>query len=295
MSRQTSSRSVDESGLVAGVGGSRTYDALRQIWGTACEALSPIGRRKPVRDGSTSTGSPEPDRGATLENPQWERAANAADSQPESEVAVRVRNHCASVMHSLRQSENGSGTPPHVVGITSCYAGEGVTTVASQLALAAASNGHTVLLADANFGSPSIHKMFQTELSPGLAESLHGGRSFAEILRPAPGESVTLVPAGKLAKGQHGISVDKMGGFVRFAAENFDFAVFDLPPLSRPADALPVCGLLDGVVLLVEAERVRWPVAKRFVTNLARSGAKPLGVVMNKQRQHIPEWLYRRL
>ncbi|HUS39740.1 MAG TPA: hypothetical protein VMX74_09835, partial [Pirellulales bacterium] len=78
-----------------------------------------------------------------------------------------MRKHFASVIHSLRQSKNGSEAPPQVVGITSCYAGEGVTTAALQLALAAASNGCRVLLADLNFGSPSIHKMFQIDLSPG--------------------------------------------------------------------------------------------------------------------------------
>jgi protein-tyrosine kinase len=295
MSRQTSSRSVDEAGLGAGVAGRRTCGALRQIWGTAYEALSPTDRCRPVRDGSTSAGSPEPDQGAPIANPQRHRTANAGYSRSVSEMGVHMRNHCASVIHSLRQLKNGSETPPQVVGVTSCYAGEGVTTVASQLALAAASNGRSVLLADVNFGSPSIHEMFQTDLSPGLAESLQDGQAVAEILCPASGNSVTLVAAGELVGAQHGICVEKMGEFVRFAAENFDFAVFDLPPLSRPADALPVCGLLDGVVLLVEAERVRWPVARRFVTDLARSGAKPLGVVMNKQRQYIPEWLYRRL
>ena len=82
---------------------------------------------------------------------------------------------------------------------------------------------------------------------------------------------------------------------VLFAAERFDFTVLDLPPLDRPAETLPLCGVLDGVLLLVESERVRWPVAERYVNGLTRSGAKPLGVVMNKQKRHVPQWLYRTL
>jgi Mrp family chromosome partitioning ATPase len=65
--------------------------------------------------------------------------------------------------------------------------------------------------------------------------------------------------------------------------------------LSVPAGPAPVSVSLDGVLLVVAAERVRWPVARRFVTSLQRAGGKPLGVVMNKQRRHIPDWLYRTL
>ena len=54
-------------------------------------------------------------------------------------------------------------------------------------------------------------------------------------------------------------------------------------------------GLVQGVLLVIQSERVRWPVAKRFVTDLERSGANLLGAVMNRRRQHIPGWLYRTL
>jgi Mrp family chromosome partitioning ATPase len=161
--------------------------------------------------------------------------------------------------------------------------------------LATANNNPRVLLVDLNFDSPAVHKVFRAQLGPGLAECLGDGRPWDEILQPVPGSNVTLATAGTAARNGQGVAAERLRDLVRFAADRFDFAIFDLPPLNRLSDTLPACEWLDGVLLLVEAERVRWPVAKRFVTGLERSGAKTLGAVMNKRREHIPGWLYRAL
>jgi Mrp family chromosome partitioning ATPase len=68
--------------------------------------------------------------------------------------------------------------------------------------------------------------------------------------------------------------------------------VVDLPPISD----LATCGLaatLEGVLLVVEAERVHSHVARRGKTLLEQAGARLLGIVFNKREQHIPSWLYR--
>jgi Mrp family chromosome partitioning ATPase len=53
--------------------------------------------------------------------------------------------------------------------------------------------------------------------------------------------------------------------------------------------------LVDGVVLVVESERVRWQVAARGIELLEQAGTQVLGTVINKQREYIPEWLYQQL
>jgi Mrp family chromosome partitioning ATPase len=72
----------------------------------------------------------------------------------------------------------------------------------------------------------------------------------------------------------------------------YDTILVDASPASRPG-AMAMAARADGVVLVVEAEQTRWPVALAARRALERSGATVLGVVLNKRRYYIPEPLYR--
>jgi Mrp family chromosome partitioning ATPase len=52
---------------------------------------------------------------------------------------------------------------------------------------------------------------------------------------------------------------------------------------------------VDGVVLVVEAEKTRWPVAENVRDKIKGSGGNILGIVLNKRRYYIPEWVYKKL
>ncbi len=69
----------------------------------------------------------------------------------------------------------GPDGPLRTVGLTSAKRGEGVTTVACNLALYAADcHGLSVLLVDANHASPQLNSVFRIKEGPGLAELLTG-------------------------------------------------------------------------------------------------------------------------
>jgi Mrp family chromosome partitioning ATPase len=206
-----------------------------------------------------------------------------------------LRSQCELVYQGLSKGVLPSDSPSHSVGVTSCYQGEGVTTVASQLALVAAAAGRKVVLVDAHFASPALHTFVDAPLAPGLTDALCDDRPFGEIAWPVPEKNIALVSAGSAVPAMGSCHLRRLREFVRFTEEEFEFAVFDLPPLCRPAEAIGLYGLVQGVLLVVQSERVRWPVAKRFVSDLERSGANTLGAVMNRRRQHIPGWLYRTL
>jgi len=50
---------------------------------------------------------------------------------------------------------------------------------------------------------------------------------------------------------------------------------------------------MDGVILVVEAERTKAEVIRKIRKDLEATGVNILGVVLNKKRSYIPEYLER--
>jgi Mrp family chromosome partitioning ATPase len=77
--------------------------------------------------------------------------------------------------------------------------------------------------------------------------------------------------------------------------QRFDLILIDSPPTTASPEGLAICGKVDGVILVVEAEQVRWPVVQNTKENVLRNGGKILGIVFNKRQHYIPEFVYKRL
>jgi Mrp family chromosome partitioning ATPase len=75
----------------------------------------------------------------------------------------------------------------------------------------------------------------------------------------------------------------------------FSFVVFDTPAVLEESSAARLAGLADGVLMVLEAERERWEVAQKAKDQLVQASARLLGVVLNRRRYPIPEWLYKTL
>ena len=52
---------------------------------------------------------------------------------------------------------------------------------------------------------------------------------------------------------------------------------------------------VDGVILVSQAGKSRQRVAFRAKSELEATGANILGVVLNRRKHYIPEWIYRKL
>jgi len=71
--------------------------------------------------------------------------------------------------------------------------------------------------------------------------------------------------------------------------------IVDSPPASMFPDGPAIVSRLDGVILVVEAEKTRWHVALSVKEKILKSGGNILGIVFNKRRLYIPEFIYRYL
>jgi hypothetical protein len=76
---------------------------------------------------------------------------------------------------------------------------------------------------------------------------------------------------------------------------HFDYTLIDCPPLQTNLDVLGVAPVVDGVILVVEANRTRSDQVLRAEHQIQAAGGVVRGHILNKQKQFVPQWLQRRL
>lgn len=208
----------------------------------------------------------------------------------------QLAEHYQALAGTLKQLSNVKGDSLQAVGVTSSSSGEGVSTVAFNLAAAATHDyEQPVLLVDANFAWPSVHTAFGLHERTGLADLVHDAGQPLELVQTTHVPNLFVLPAGTAtACAQAKLDAAAAQAILESLAGNFGLIVFDMPP-SASAASLPLAAALDGMILVVEAERVRSQAAQQMKRRLQQADVHLLGVVFNKRPAHVPEWLYRRL
>lgn len=77
--------------------------------------------------------------------------------------------------------------------------------------------------------------------------------------------------------------------------DQFDYIIVDAPPAHGFPETLAMASKVDGVILVIESGSTRQQVASKAKQRLESMGGKVLGVVLNKRRYHIPDFIYKRL
>ena len=199
--------------------------------------------------------------------------------------------HLGMLYDRIGRALTPSLVPPVVLGVTACRQGEGVTGVASTLALTLVRRrpDARVLYVDANAQVEPERRVF------GLRQA---GAVELEV-REDGGVTATERQLNEaLTETQEGSTTaptvyDHWMPLIR--KHDYSFVVFDMPPISEERSAMQLGGSMDGIIVVVEAERVRREIVQRSLALLREAKANLLGVVLNKRQFHVPDWLYQRL
>lgn len=173
---------------------------------------------------------------------------------------------------------------PRAIAVTSPSPEEGKSVTASNLALAIAQQGQSVLIIDADLRRPVQHEIFGVARTPGLSDALVG------LVDPlAAVQSYKAMPnVFVLACGTEAPNPAELLGseaFSRFLAsmlEKFDTIIIDTPPVNLVTDAAVIGSVCDGVLLVAEAGRTDRSVLASAVNELKHARGSVLGIVLNR-------------
>ena len=166
--------------------------------------------------------------------------------------------------------------------VTSSVAGEGKTFVASNLAQSIVQQPDLrVLLVDADMRASRLHATLSAPSGPGLSDYLRGEADEFEIMQKGLEENLCLIPGGgQVSNPSELLLSDRMKHLLDLLTPIFDWVIIDSPPAMPVHDASILAGLVDGVLLVVQAGSTHVAIAERTATEL--QGKKLLGVVLNQ-------------
>jgi Mrp family chromosome partitioning ATPase len=187
---------------------------------------------------------------------------------------------------------------PYVLGVTSSYRGEGVSSVALGIAYTISLyEGENVLLVDSNLHNPYEEKIIGENRPPGLYEvtvSRDGSKSKIIDKEKEDDSFFSVKSMDEYLSQQDGSQqINKLLPSVEKL--NYKVIVIDLPSIGEGVAALKSSAISDGIIYVIESERIRREVVKHAKEKLDNAGVKIFGIVLNKRRYYIPKWLYNRL
>ena len=168
------------------------------------------------------------------------------------------------------------------IAITGCSAGQGVSTLATQTAVSAASvNGARSLLIDCNWDRPSVPARFRVPPKPGLCDALADPDCLSEAIRPTSVDRLFVLPPGSDRAGFRR-GGDEFAAVIRSLRSEFDLLVLDMPPVAELAQVRSWCHHVDAVMLLVSANTTAADAVRRTAEMLRRQGIHITGVILNR-------------
>lgn len=171
--------------------------------------------------------------------------------------------------------------------VTSPSPGDGKTTIACNLAAGMALNGRRVLLVDANFRKPGLHKVFNLSNDHGLADALVDVGTFDDYTTETSVPNLSVLPAGlRPGNPTELIEGPAFTDLVDRALEEFDHVIFDSGPILFVSETGALAPQCDGVVSVVRAKRSTRGLVGRMRDSLQSLNVEHLGIVLNGMKHH---------
>jgi len=206
------------------------------------------------------------------------------------EITLPLSGTKSSIFHTLLytvlQKPREEGPGGIVIALSSSNPGEGVTYVARAL----------------------LHELAKCELTSVAGVNVSFLRKLHEptveairktIARPAArtgGETWSNSDSGKTLalrerRGPWEGSWQYRRDCIDLLRSEFDYTIIDCPSLVDSGDVLSIAPFVDGVILVVEANRTRRDQPHQAEQCIGAAGGKLLGYILNKRTDDVPRWL----
>jgi succinoglycan biosynthesis transport protein ExoP len=176
---------------------------------------------------------------------------------------------------------------PKLIGVTGFGEGAGTSTLAAGVAAALSETGDgKVLLVDVNAANGEVHPFFAGRPAASLTAAIE-----PQAAMTSAADNLYLATINRSGNKSAHLGLKKFFALVpNLKASDFDYIIFDMPPINQTSPTIGLAALMDKVLVVVEAEKTNRDVVKRGYRELVGARAD-VAVVLNKTRSYGPDWL----
>jgi len=210
-------------------------------------------------------------------------------AKPDSLMAEQFRK-----LRSIIATHNFTSSLRSVL-VTSCMPGEGKTKVTINLSATIARGlDDSVILVDADLRRKSLSFLLGLQNTLGLSDVLAGRAGIQEAIINTEINGLTILPAGfNPPNPAELIASIRMKNLVERLKEgnNGSYILIDSTPIVSTSEANVLSQMVDGVIVVIMADKTRRDVAKRELHTI--NAGKILGVVLNCAEFETSDYYYK--
>jgi len=169
-----------------------------------------------------------------------------------------------------------------VLVVTSAVPGEGKTMTSTNLAVALAQTGRTVLIIDADLRRPRVASTLGVDPAIGLTTALVGKTQIEDAIQVHEPSGLHVLASGAKPPNPTEILQSRVThDLIRRLRQSYDMIIIDAPPLLPVADASVLSNLADGSILVIRHGQTTRDQITEAVNRVNQVGGRLYGVVVN--------------
>jgi capsular exopolysaccharide synthesis family protein len=215
-------------------------------------------------------------------------------TEPRSAVSESYRGIRTRILFSTTE------TQPKSILMVSAMESEGKTITSANLAVIMARTGSRVLLLDCDMRKPRLNTIFNIEREKGVSNVLVGDCAIADAVRHTNIPNLDLMPCGQIPPNPSELLGSKaMQEMLSTLGQEYDRIVIDSPPVTAVTDAVVLSKAVDGVVVVLQANRTERVIVQRAVEQILSVRANIFGIILNRldtsltKDYHLYSYFYR--
>ncbi|MEE1219331.1 MAG: CpsD/CapB family tyrosine-protein kinase [Ruminococcus sp.] len=202
------------------------------------------------------------------------KPAGAMSDKVKFAIVESYKSARTNIMFSL------SAVDKKLFAVTSYAKGDGKSTVSANLAISFSKMDKKVLLIDCDLRRPNVHNIFKVSNEQGLSNVIGKMVTVEEVIHKDAIPNLDILPSGTIPPNPSELMCsNSFISLIERLKQEYDYIIFDTPPIGVVADALLLKDLIAGFVLVVRERDTTHGDLQKLLDSIKLADSKALGII----------------